>query len=829
MKFSIQYRTLRLRLYPSGGDRMTETLMQDLRYSVRLLRRSPVFTIVSILALAIGIGANTAIFSMVNAILVRELPFKNPERLVWIWGTRIDFDKAFFSIPDFIDYRDQNQSLEDIAAYANWGTNLTDGGEPERLQGARISTNAFQMMGVNATLGRLLLPGDESQGSHTVVLSYGLWQRRFAGDRNIVDRTIILNGDSYTIVGVLPQTFIFPGSEAELAVPLIPETDARRTERGSNFLRCLARLKAGYTYQQAEADLNSICGKLRELYPATNAKHRSPRVFALQERIVGDYQLALYMLLGTVGLVLLIACSNLANLLLARASARHKEMAIRAALGASRPRLIRQMLTETGLLALMGGAVGLILAWQGSHLLLTLSPTGMPRAKEISIDIRVLLFTLVVSMLAGVIFGLLPAMHASKIELNEELKSSGKGTNDQGRRTRARNFLVISEIALSLMLLIGAGLLLKSFIHLQEVHPGFSSNNLLLLRLSLPPLRYSNRESLSLFFEKVLPRIQNLPGVQSVSAANVLPLSALNVSNDFTVAGRPTSPTDMPSAQSRWISPGHFYNLGIPLMTGREFTPQDNPRSPGVVIINDALARRQFPNANPIGAHLKLDDEYDMEIVGVVGNVKHFGLDEQPMQTFYAPIGQIPGPAAPFFAGNCSLAIRTSLDPLSLESTVRKEIQAIDKDVPISNTRTMDQVLSTSTAPRRFNTLLLTIFAAASLLLAITGIYAVMSYSVAQRSQEIGIRMALGATPADVLKLILGNGFKLILIGVAAGLIGCVILTRFISTLLFAVSAVDPVTFAVASLILMLVAILACFVPALRATRLDPALTLRGE
>ncbi len=814
---------------------MLDVLIQDLHYSFRLLRKNIGFTVVSVLALAIGIGANTAIFSMVNAILLRTLDFKDPERLVWIWSTRTDRDKAFFSVPDFIDYREQAQSIDQIVAFGNWGANLTGGDNPQRLTGVRVTANAFEMLGVKAAVGRCLLPEDGQPGSQrTVLLSYALWQRRFGGNPGIVDQNITLNGDSYTVVGVLPAVFIFPGAEIDLATPLVLETDPRRPDRGANFLRVFARLKPGYTREQVQGEMDSISRNLQQLYPDTNAKKTPPKVFALHEEVVGSYRTALMMLLGAVGLVLLIACSNLANLLLSRASARHKEMAIRAAVGASRGRLIRQLLTETSVLALIGGVLGLVLAWQGINLLMALSPSSLPRANEVNIDGRVLAFTLIVSLLAGVIFGLVPALQASKIDLNDELKSTGKGLSDGGRRDRARGFLVIAEVALSLVLLITAGLLIKSFLRLQEVSPGFNGDHLLLTRLSLPPSRYSKREAINVFFDKVLPKIAALPGAGSVGVANVLPISGMNVRNDFMIMGRPLlSPTDKPAAQSRLVSPDYFQALGIPILNGRAFTEFDNAQATGVVIIDAALAQRYWPNENPVKAHLLLEDgnplPRDVEIVGVCETVKHVSLDEEPTPTFYVPIAQASQDTMSFLAANCSLAIRTTVEPLTLESAVRNEVQSVDRDVATSNTRTMEQYLSASTAARRFNMLLLIIFASTALLLAMMGVYAVISYSVTRRYQEIGIRIALGAQSSDVIKLILSHGIRLVGIGLLIGVAGAIVLTRFISSLFFGISAIDPVTFVLTTIILLIVAFLACYIPARKATKVDPMIALRAE
>lgn len=814
---------------------MTDTLLQDLRYAIRGFRKAPGFTTFSVLALALGIGANTAIFSMVNAILLRQLAFKNPEQLVWIWSTRTDRDKAFFSIPDFVDYQEQSKSLEQMVAFANWGANLTGAGDPERLTGIRVTANVFKMLGVEAAVGRSLLPEDGTpESQHAVVISYGLWQRHFGQDRGTVGKTILLNGDSYTVVGVLPQNFVFPGAEADVAIPLVLATDPRRSDRGANFLRVIARLKPGYTPEQAQAEMNSISQQLQQLYPATNAKKTPPKVFALHSEMVGGYQAALMMLLGAVALVLLIACANLANLQLSRASARHREFAIRGALGASRMRLIRQQLTETTLIGLTGGALGLLLAWRGIKFLMGLSPANLPMADQVGIDFGVLAFTLLISLFAGLLFGLVPALQASKVDINKELRSSGKGMDDAGQRNRARSMIMVSEIAISLVLLITAGLLVKSLLRLQEVSPGFDGDNLLLVRLSLPPAKYSNREAVTVFFDRILPEIGNLPGVRSVAAANVLPLSGMNVRNDFTIVGRPPlSATDIPAAQSRWVTPGYFQAMGIQIVRGREFTQHDNSRAPGVVVVDEALAQRYWPNENPVGVHLKIDDgsqkQSDVEIVGVARNVKHVGLDEEPTATFYGPIAQIPENNVSFLAANCSLAIRTQGSARSLEAPVKNVMQSVDKEVPLSNMRTMDQFLSASMAPRRFNVLLLMIFACVALILAVTGVYAVMSYSVSQRLQEIGIRLALGAQAKDVLKLVLGRGLKLVLIGAAIGVVGGFIATRFLSSLLFGVSAADPVVFLLTPLILLPVALSACYIPARKATKVDPIIALRAE
>jgi predicted permease len=815
---------------------MIDTLLQDLRYGFRMLGKNVGFTLTAVLALAIGIGANTAIFSLVNTILLRPLAYKDADKLVWIWARRVDRDKAFFSVADFIDLSEQNQTLESMVALdPTWGVNLTDGSEPERLQGIRISPDAFQMLGVEAVVGRALVPEDGKPGSsRVVVMSHGLWQRRFGADPSWIGRTLTLNDNNYTLVGVLPPSFIIPNAETDVVTPMMLETDPRRSDRDNNFLRALARLKPGVTQQQAQADLDAVTSNLRQQYPTTNAKKVGPRVLPLQEELVGNYKLALLMILGAVVLVLLITCSNLANLTLVRASARRKEMAIRAAMGASRLRLVRQLLTESLILALLGGTLGFLLAIWGVKFLLLLSPSNLPRAGEVNIDVRVLAFTLGISLLSAMIFALVPALQSSKVGLNETLKAGGRSSTGTGLGNRTRSLLVVSEVALSLMLLIAAGLLVKSFQRIQEVSPGLDTNNLLLARLSLPQSSYKDREAIKVFYEKVTDRLKVLPGVKSVALASVLPLSGMNARSDFSIVGRPViSLKDLPGAQNRWISPGYFSTMKIPILEGREFTEYDTASAQGVVVIDEALARRYWPDESPIGAHLTLDVgepvQKILEVVGVVGNVKHFGLDEEPLATLYAPFYQMPENLIPVWVSRVNLVARTSSDPMTLSSAIRGEVQAVDKNVPASNIRTMDDFLSASVAQRRFNVLLLTIFAAAALLLTTSGIYAVISYSVVQRTHEIGLRMALGAQRRDVLKVVMGQGLKVVLVGVLTGMAAAFAFSRILSSLLFGVSALDPITFAVMPLLLIAVALLASFNPARRATKIDPVVALRSE
>jgi putative ABC transport system permease protein len=802
-----------------------------------MLRKNYVFAAVSILALAIGIAANTSIFSLVNGVLLRQLPFKDPESLVWIWGSRTDREiKAFFSIPDFIDMRDQTSSLAEMCALRTWGANLTDRGDPERFIGVRVTANTFRVLGVSAVAGRALEPDDDQPGSdRVVVLGYGLWKTRFGADPRLVGQSLTLNGDPYTVAGVLPPDFNFPGQmDAELATPIRFDQDPSRGVRETNILRVFGKLKEGVTIHQARSELTAITDHLRDLYPATNAKYAAPKVLSMQDEIVGGYRTALLMLLGAVLLVLLIACSNLANLLLARATARKREFALRIALGATRRDLIKQLLNESVVLSLLGGILGLILASKGIELLLSLSPSTLPRSNEIGIDWKVLGFTTAISVMAGIIFGLAPALQASKVDVNEMIKSGGRGSVDSGQLKRTRGLMVVWEVALSVILLIGAGLLIRSFQKVQEVDGGFNTRNLLLAQIALPQYRYTTSEDVKNFYDRISVELDRTPGVMSFSAINVTPMSALNNSTEFTIAGRPPrSSTDLPVAQNRWIGPGYFSAMGIPITGGREFTNQDISSSRSVVVIDRALADRFMPGENPIGMHVAIGyagapDPRDAEIVGVVGNVKHFALEESALPTIYAPFYQIPKGAVPLGISNrMTLVIRTGSEPLALAQQVRDAIKVTDKDIPATGVKSMDQLLESSMAPRRFNLMLLTVFSITALLLAATGVYAMVSYSVTQCIGEIGIRMSVGALPGDIFKLMAGSGMKSVFLGLLVGIAGALVLTRAISSLLFEVSAIDPVVFLLVPILLSVMALLAVYLPARRATRVDPVVTLR--
>jgi len=810
-------------------------LLQDVRYGARMLLKQPGFTLIAVVMLGLGLGANTAIFSLVNNVLLRQLPFRRPEELVWVSSRRSDPGKNPFTLPDFIDYRDQNQSLAGIAAYANWSANVTGTGEPERLQGLRISANAFQMLGVEAFAGRALLPEDDTPGRQlVVVLSYSLWQRRFGADQQIVGKTMAINGAGYTVVGVLPPRFFFPIREAELAIPLAPDADPSRSVRTSvNFLYAWARLKPGVTREQAEGDLTEVARRLRQQYPIANARKLGVTLSPLYEEIVANFRLALWVLLGAVGTVLLITCVNLANLTLARVSARHRELVIRTALGAPRRRLVSLLATEGLLLAGLGGGVGLSLAYYGVDLLITFSPASLPRTAEVALDFRALAFTFTLSLLAGSIFGMIPAWQATRVNLNEGLKENGRGAGSGARHSRARRALVVSEIALSVALLVGAGLLVRSFLRLQSVNPGFESKNVLVVRLSLPRAQYPNRGAASAFYEKLRPRLEKLPGVETIGVISALPLSGAIASIPFTIEGRAAAPDEALRADYRLIYPGYFRTLKITLISGREFNESDTAQSAPVAIISQTLAHRYWPNSDPLGAHLLINDNDQgprlVEIVGVIGDVKHFRLDGEPAPHIYIPSHQTHEDAVALLTNNQYWLLRTEVDPMTLAPTVRREIQAVDRDVAASNIRALEQYLAASVAPQRFNLWLLTIFAGAALALAGAGLYGVISYGVAQRRREIGIRMALGAQAGDALRLVIGQGMALALFGVALGSVAALALTRLMKSLLFNVSATDPSTFIVVALLVSAIALLACWIPARRATKVDPLIALRSE
>ena len=799
-----------------------QTLIQDLRYGLRMLLNKPGFAAVAVITLALGIGANTAIFSVVNAVLLSSLPYNDPARLV----TVLHDDSKPVAPANFFDWRDQNQVFESIAAAQYWTPNLTGRDRPEHLDALQLTADMFHLLGVNPSLGRTFIAGEDQPGNeHVVILGHRLWERRFGGDAAVVGQQITLDGESYTVVGVMPPNFQFApfwATRAELWAPLNLAT--RIDDRGGQSLRVFARLKPGVTPEQAQAEMETIHQRLEQQYPESN-KGLIVSVDPLLEKVVGKTRPALLILLGAVGFVLLIACANVANLMMAKAAARQKEIAVRTALGATRGRIIRQLLTESVLLALAGGAMGLLLAAWGIDALVALSPANLPRVQTVSLDRYVLGFTLAISVLTGVLFGLAPALHASKLDLNEALKEGERGSTE-GKRSGIRRLLVISEIALALILLVGGGLMIRSFLRLQSIDPGFNPRNVLTMTVSLAGSQHSTSTKRLVFFDELLGRIESLPGVQSASGINHLPLGGDTWGIGFAIEGRPLPPPgERPGAVYRIVRPHYFQTMGATLLEGRDFTERDNESAPGVVIINETFARRHWPNEDPIGKRIRIaiDESGPREIVGVVKDVKQRDWTAEPQPEMYLPHFQA---AAPRYL---TLVVRADSNPLNLAAAVEGEVWAIDKNLPVSEVRSMEEVIAASIAQQRFNVLLLGIFASVALILAAVGIYGVMSYSVTQRTQEIGIRMALGAQTSDVLKMVVGQVMKLVAIGIGAGLIGAFLLTRLLSSLLYQVSATDPVTFAVIALVLTSVALLACYLPARRAAKVDPMTALRYE
>jgi putative ABC transport system permease protein len=811
-----------------GANRRTNmiaALWQDLRFGARMLLKQPGFTLIAVLTLALGIGANTAIFSIVNAVLLRPFPYQAPERLV-ILLERVSAGGGFSpSYPNFVDWRAQNTVCSSMSAVLqNESFNLTGAGEPERLQGRRVSAEFFSTLGVKPHVGRDFLPEEDQPGATpAVILSYDLWRRRFGNDPSLIGKQLTLNQQSYTVVGVTPPDFQF-GAEADVTTPIGLQAERFRLRGNNPGADVVARLKPRVSQQQAETELNLIAARLERQYPETN-KNRRVRVVPLHERFVGDIRQPLLILLGSVGLVLLIACANVANLLLVRASTRQKEMAVRVALGASRRAIVRQLLTESVLLAALGAAFGILLALWGASFIGAQLPDGIPRLREARVDAPVLGFTLAVSLLTGLLFGLAPALQASRPNLTEGLKEGDRGSS--GGRQRLRGVLVVVEVALTLTLLVGSGLLIQSFRRVLQIDPGFNAGNLLTMQVSVVN---PDGQQVANFFEQLQQKVRSLPGVKSVAVSNGLPFGTANYPG-FIIEGR-TDPDNRGGGLRYTVSPDYFQTMGIELIKGRLFTTEDTRDSPRVIVIDEALARRHFPNEDPLGKRIRQPsaESPSLEIVGVVRHVEHYGLDRQsPDAQFYTNFNQTPLQMLPNGVGRINLLTRTEVEPLGLASAVRGQMAALNKDQAVFNVRTMEQAVAQSITARRFSMLLLAVFAVVALALASLGIYGLMSYAVAQRTREIGVRMALGAQSGNVLRLVIGQGMKLALAGVALGLVASVALTRTMKNLLFGVSATDPATFAAIALLLTLVALLACWIPARRATRVDPLLALRYE
>jgi putative ABC transport system permease protein len=790
-----------------------------------MLLKSPGFTLVAVLTLGLGIGANVAIFSVVNAVLIKPLPFAEPGRLVWAWGNiRNGGNSASVSPLDYLDYRAQNASFEQFAATISIPVflNLTGSGEPEQLEAGVVTGNFFQALGVNAALGRAFLPENEKPGSdQVVVLSHELWRRRFGGETSIVGKTLTLNGKNYEVIGVAPPSFKFP-QNAELWTPMNFETYPEMRQRKAHFLRPIGRLKSGVTLAQAQADMDAVARRLEAQYPESNTGWNL-RMVPLRDRLVGDIKPTLQMLFGAVGFVMLIACVNVANLLLARAATRQKEIAVRMALGAGRLRIARQMLTESVLLALAGGALGVIIAAWGVDLIVAFSGDNIPATARVGVDRVALGFTLGVSLLTGLLFGLAPALTATRPRFSETLKDAGKGAGQSAMRNRTRSLLVVFETAVAMILLVGAGLLIRSYIRLQQVNPGFDAANVLTTRINLANAKYNSAEKAVAFWGQLYERLAALPGVEAVGMITELPLSRQPNDTPFTVEGRPpVAPNQQFDADFRRVNQDYLRSMRIPLLRGRGFTEQEAQQNARVVLISEALANNVFPNEEPLGKRLLLgpDGQMAFEIVGVVGDIRHRGLNIEPFATMYMPA---------LATGWTNLTIRAAGDPMSLSAAVRRETRAIDPDQPVAAIRTMEQVLSESVSEPRYRTWLLGLFAVVALILAGVGIYGVVAYTTEQRRRELGVRMALGAQSKDVLNLVIGQGIRLALAGALLGLGGALALTRLVRNLLFGVSAADPLTFAIVAILLALVALAACWIPARRATKVDPMVALRVE
>ncbi|PYR41963.1 MAG: hypothetical protein DMF93_07100 [Acidobacteria bacterium] len=803
----------------------------DVRFALRTLRRTTGFTIVVLTTLALGIGANAAIFSVVNAVVLRPLPFPDADRLVIVRGNlhRPGVEEIPASAGEYVDYRDRSRAFDEIAAYDTLGFNLTGRGEPERVDGAIATASLFTALGVRAAIGRTFLAEEEQAGRNDVaILSHALWTRRFAGDPAIVAQTIALDGRPVDIVGVMPPGFAFPDETTEIWKPVLVDADALSADnRGSHGFTLVGRMKRGVPPAQARADLDAVASTFGARFPNNYRYGFTTVVRRLQDEIVGGTSRALFVLLAAVGVVLLTACANVANLLLARGASRRKEIALRTALGASRGRLMRQLLTESVLLAAGGGAIGLVLAAWGVPLLVAAAPDSIPRLHEVTLDARAVAFTSVVSIATGLLFGLVPAAKMSRGALNDALKEGGRTASAHGRTGRV---FVAAEVALSLVLLVAAALLVRSLARLQEVRPGFDPERLLTLRLSLPESRYTTFEQGDRFFADLTARLRAAPGVRGVAAVNAMPFSGVGGSRSFRIEGRTETRADQATEeQLRIVSDGYFGVMGIPIVRGREFTARDGLAAPRAAVVSEAFARKHFAGKNAVGKRVSFEKDSPVwyEIVGVAGDIKHRGLDAPDRPELYVPYRQ------PLFANwtvrPMYFVVRTDGEPLAAGGVVRREIARLDSQQPISDLRPMTDRIERSLAARRFSTALLALFAALAASLAAVGIYGIVGYAVTERTHEIGVRLALGATPRDVLAMVLREGLGMAAVGTVAGLAASLAAVRLIASQLYGVGAADPATFIAVPLLLFAVASVACFVPARRATRVDPVFALRAE
>jgi putative ABC transport system permease protein len=811
--------------------------MHHLRLAVRMLGKQPGFTVIAVLTLALGVGANTAIFSVVNAVLLRPLPFPDPDQLVALssYDDRVGFtgDVDSVSYPNFADWRDQNRVFSHVAVYGNNSLTLTDGQEASHVQSISVSADLFPLLSVQPQLGRIFTAKEDEPGTRVAILSHALWQRRFGSDPSILHRTVTLNGFPYQVIGVMPPGFEFPIQPEPIEIWTTVAgfrekqagSQAMTEERGNNFLFAFARMKPGVRVERAQANLDLIAGSLAKQYSDSNA-HSFVKVVPLLHAWVGHFRPALLMILASAGCVLLVACVNVANLLLARSIGRQKEIGIRSALGAQRSDIIRQLLTESLLLGLVGGLVGLLIAVWGVESLVRLLPANLPRASEISPDGRVLAFTIIISLVVGCLSGLMPAWRASHPNLAASLNESGRGSSESGRGLRLRGFLVVVEIVFALALLSGAGLLAQSFLRLREVKPGFDAHNVMTARVDVPDKNYGKPAEAAEFYRKLLERVSMLPGVTAASAAWWLPLSGNEITFDVQDPQHPMPEAQRPVSQMNAVAPDYFQVLHIPLVKGRTFTVRDDINAPRVMVVNETFARQFFPGQDPIGKRLipsgsvEPGDPPLREIIGVVGDAKALTLMAKAKPQIYIPHQQ-------FAVQRMSLLIRTQNDPRGILPALRNSVAEVDKDVPLFRPRPLEEFVARSVAQPRFNALLVGLFSTVALLLSVAGIFGVMSYSVSQRTQEIGIRLALGAQRSDVLRLIVGQGMRLVVLGVGTGLLVTFGLTRLLQDLLYGISATDLSTLFMVSSLLSLVAFLACWLPARRASAIDPMVALR--
>jgi putative ABC transport system permease protein len=809
-----------------------ETLLQDIRYGLRMLLRSPGFTAIALLTLAIGIGANTAIFSVVNTVLLRPLPYKDPARLVMLWQSSSIFGShSGASAPEYLDYRDRNRSFQNMGAYASRSFNLTGGHEPQRIKAARVTASLFDVLGVSPILGRTISQQeDQTSGPKVVLLGFSLWRNTFNGNSNIVGTTVTLDAEPYTVIGVMPPSFRFPfdgtpfSDRAELWVPMAFTAHELQARAESFDFRMVARLSKDVSLEQAASDVSGIANAIVREYP--NVYSGNVKMSAIVESLAGDIiakvRPVLLILLSAVGFVLLIACANVANLLLARAAARNREIVVRTAIGASPARLIRQMLTESTVLSLAGGLLGLGLAVWLVKAFREFGPEQLPRVHEVNVDPGVLGFALVISLLTGFIFGLFPALRVSHLSLGTAIKDAARQSGEGRERHRSRNLLIVVETASALLLLVGAGLLINSFLRILRVPPGINPDGVLIARTAFDRTRYPNPEQRKTTQEQLITKLSALRGVESVGLFSELPFSDERRIG-FRIEG--ADPNQYHQADNDMVSNDYFRAMGISLLKGRTFADQDRRDTPPVAVINQAMARQFWPGEDPIGKRILWGGRPAFTIVGIVNNVQLYGLDIEAGPAIYFSVFQVESG----ISFQTVFAIRTSGSPAALIPAVRNQIWSVDKELPIYDVSTMKDVVAESLAQRRFTLWLLTSFAGIALFLAAIGLYGVTSYSVTQRTQEMGVRMALGAAPSDLLRLIVASGTRLAAIGIAAGILAALVLTRFMSSMLFGVHPADPLTFVAVSIVLLFVVLLACYIPARRATKIDPMVALRYE